>query len=86
MASYAATSQESESRYLELLERVSESVRTARLNPQERSVINHRYGFDGQEVTRGVRIGERMGVTESRVSQIHASALAKIRKTVSDSA
>lgn len=52
------------------------------LTPTERSVLQWRYGLGSDDATSGmtlVEIAHRLGVSTQRVSQIEASALAKMR-------
>lgn len=52
----------------------------ARIPPRERKVVQLYYR---QELTMR-QIGERMGIDESRVSQLHSAALVRLRKRVTD--
>jgi RNA polymerase primary sigma factor len=55
---------------------------TDMLTPTERSVLQWRYGLGSDDAASGltlVEIARRLGVSTQRVSQIEASALAKMR-------
>jgi RNA polymerase sigma factor (sigma-70 family) len=52
------------------------------MDPREAAVLRMRFGLDGEEPKTLKEIGEIMGVTESRVCQIHTQATARLRASV----
>lgn len=52
------------------------------LSDRERFVIAHYYGFFELEPQTFIQVGQKLGLTESRVSQIHTKAKANITKLI----
>lgn len=49
------------------------------LTPREQEVINHRYGFNGYSAVSLKKCGEIMGICGTRVQQIEAKGIRKLR-------
>ena len=52
------------------------------LNDKQRTVIERRFGLNGQEVCTLESLAERLGLTRERVRQIQLEALAQLRRVV----
>ena len=52
------------------------------LNDKQRTVIERRFGLDGQEAGTLESLAERLGVTRERVRQIQLEALAQLRRVL----
>jgi RNA polymerase primary sigma factor len=71
--------------YAQLEERtVTDMLRelVASLPERERSILNYRFGLDGDEEKTLEEVGHRFGVTRERIRQIQNIALAKLRKMI----
>jgi RNA polymerase primary sigma factor len=53
------------------------------LDARERSIINSRFGLDGEKPSTLEEVGERFGVTRERIRQLQNIALHKMRKALS---
>ncbi len=53
------------------------------LDDRERSIINSRFGLDGEKPSTLEEVGERFGVTRERIRQLQNIALHKMRKALS---
>jgi RNA polymerase primary sigma factor len=53
------------------------------LDDREKKIISQRFGFDGRKRKTLEEVGEKLGVTRERIRQLQNSALAKLRRALS---
>jgi RNA polymerase primary sigma factor len=77
--------EKAESPYVQLEEKTTTDMlreMVASLPDRERSILNYRFGLDGESEKTLEEVGQRFGVTRERIRQIQNMALEKLRRMI----